>query len=96
MAVRCGLKYGVYRTVRALRLDYTSLKKRVLAAGGRASAPPRPAPAFVELVAPALSGPAECVVEVARPGGAKLRVELRGSAVPDVSELARRFTAEEA
>jgi hypothetical protein len=97
LALRCARKYGLYRTVRALRLDYTGLKKRLLATGGTpATAQRSPAPGFVELVAPGLSGPAECVIEVARPGGTKLRIELRGSRVPDVAELARRFSAEEA
>jgi hypothetical protein len=92
-AVRCAAKYGVSRTVCALGLDYNSLKKRVMAAAGAPVAPSRP-PAFVELVAPGRNGPAECVVEVERPGGAKLRVELRGSGIPDLAELARRFAAE--
>lgn len=94
-AVRCAAKYGVHRTVRALRLDFNSLKRRVLASTGAPAAQGRP-PTFVELVAPAGNGPAGCIVEVERPGGAKLRVELRGSEIPDVAELARRFAAEDA
>jgi hypothetical protein len=85
----------VYQTVRALGLDYKALKKRVVA-GVAAPAAPGRAPTFVELVAPGRNGPAECIVEVERPGGAKLKVELRGAGIPDVTELARRFAAEDA
>jgi hypothetical protein len=91
-AVRCAAKYGVYRTVLALGLDYKTLKKRLLASTGALATPSHPA--FVELVPPERNGPAECIVEVERPEGAKLRVELRGTAIPDIPELARRFAAE--
>lgn len=92
-AVRCAAKCGLNRTVLVLGLDYNSLKRRVMASGD-APVAPSPPQAFVELVAPGRNGPADCIVEVERPGGAKLRVELRGSAVPDLAELARRFAAE--
>ena len=93
MAVRCATKYGVYRTVRALGLDYNTLKRRVKASTALPVAPARPS-TFLELVPPARNWPAEAIVEVERPGGAKLRIELRGSGIPDLAELARRFAAE--
>lgn len=93
-AVRCAAKHGVYRTVRALGLDYNSLKRRVEAAAGAPPVPSSPQ-GFVELVRPASPrGPGECTLEVERPGGAKLRVELRGAVLPDLADLARRFAAE--
>lgn len=91
-AVRCAAKHGVYPTVRALGLDYKCLKSRLLSSAGAAS-PARP-PAFVEIIPTGGSAPTSCVLEVERPGGAKLRIELRGSALPDLAELARRFAAE--
>ncbi len=71
-------RHGLHRTTRALRMDYTRLKKR-LSAG---TPPPRPAPpVFVEMVAlPAAAPPAECVVELESAGG-RLRVTLKGAAL---------------
>ena len=89
-AVRCATKYGVYRTCRALGLDYNCLKRRVMAV----AAPPIAPATFVELLPAGPNGAAECVVEVERPGGAKLRIELRGRGIPDLADLARRFAVE--
>ena len=51
---------------------------------------------FVELVPSVRSSFPECVVELESRAGAKLRIELRGSAIPDLIDLARRFAREEA
>jgi hypothetical protein len=114
--------HGLNRTVRALRLDYYSLKERVeqqasTASGptakaatgrGRRSArkrfrrreadPARALPAFVELAPPvgnglvaAPVGPCQCTVEWDNAAGAKMRVELRGTAMPDLAALSRSF-----
>src|SRR5215203_4880847 len=59
-AVEMAQRHGLHRTTKTLRLDYTKLKNRMPAAV-RAT---EPAPAgFLELLAPAAAGPAECVVE---------------------------------
>src|SRR5262245_1244386 len=92
-AVRCAAQCGLNRTVLVLRLDYNNLKKRLMASPPPPAAPSNPA-AFVELVSPAGKGPAGFTLEVERPGGAKLRVEIRGSALPDLADLARRFATE--
>jgi hypothetical protein len=89
-AVRCAKRYGIYQTARALGLDYACLKRRVMASP---AAPPS-SPAFVEFLAPG-HGPPDCVLEIQSESGAKLRIELRGSAVPDVIDLARRFAKDE-
>ena len=92
-AVRCAATCGLNRTVLALGLDYNCLKKRVMASVA-APAPPSPPATFVELVPAGPKGAAECILEVERPGGAKLRVELRGAGVPDLADLLRRFAKE--
>ncbi len=92
-AVRCASQFGLNRTVLVLRLDYNSLKKHMMAAAPPPAAP-GPRPAFVELVAPAGKGPVAFTLEVERPGGAKLRVEIQSSALPDLADLARRFATE--
>jgi hypothetical protein len=89
LAVKAAQEYGVYRTVRALGIDYTALKKRLKAA---MRSPKGQAPSFVELLGPAYPPPAECVLELENHYGARLRIHLRGEAVPDVAELTRRFS----
>src|SRR6266446_5646534 len=60
-AVEMAQRHGLHCTTKALRMDYTRLKKR-LPAG---TEPPKPAspPAFLELLAPS-RGPVEYVVEL--------------------------------
>src|SRR6266481_3750640 len=56
-AVEMAQRHGLHRTTKLLRMDYTRLKKRMPAIAQ--AAPPH----FLELLAPAGVGPAECVVE---------------------------------
>ena len=83
--------YGLCRTARTLRLDYPALKRRVQAAGRRRSPKPAPGMAFVELVPPERTGVPECILEWENAGGAKMRVHLKGVAVPDLAALSRSF-----
>jgi hypothetical protein len=80
-AVEMAQRHGLHRTTKALRMDYTRLKKR-LPAGAQ---PPRQ-PAFLELLASPATGPAECVVELESTGG-KMRVSLKGTALDWASLL---------
>ena len=60
-AAAAAKQVGVYTAAKALRLDYGSLKKRVLGSG-----PPRrkhKPPAFVELIAPPVARVEDYVVE---------------------------------
>ena len=70
-----GAAAWLHRTTKALRMDYTRLKKR-LPAGTEA---PRQ-PAFLELLASPATGPVECVVEL-ESAGDKLRVSMKGAAL---------------
>jgi hypothetical protein len=92
-AARCAARFGIHPTARALGLDYAALKRHMPTV-----AKPTPAVAspFVEFVPSALSAAPECVVELENRSGSKLRIELRGGAVPDIIDLARRFAREEA
>jgi hypothetical protein len=92
-AARCARQLGYCRTAQVLGLDSGKLKRQAEALGKR---PRKSVPGFVELVAPGRGALAECVVELENRAGAKLRIELRGSAIPDLIDLARRFTREEA
>ena len=96
-AVKAAGRYGLNPTARALGLDYKSLQRHVAVAAGRSDGPIRSAkpgretPAtFVELASPVGSaGLAECVLELENAGGAKMRMHLKGVAVPDLAALSR-------
>jgi len=79
--------FGLGRTARALRLDYYTLKKRIDALVPPASAESQ----FVELIAPSSAAAAECTVEMEHPGGAKMRIHLKGAGVPDWAALSQAF-----
>ena len=76
-AVEMAQRHGLYRTTKALRLDYTRLKKR-LPADTQPQRPSAP-PVFLELLAAPSTG-AECVVELESAVG-RLRVSMRGTAL---------------
>ncbi len=91
LALELAARHGVSRTAIALRVDYYALKKRL-----DAQTPPRrvgsaAAPAFVELPPPSLATAGGCVIEFEKASGAKMRIELRGSQVPDLAALGRSF-----
>jgi hypothetical protein len=89
-ATELATRYGVHRIARALRLDYTGLKKRVEQQGR-----PKPKhttavpPTFVELVGPAVAV-TPCRVEVESSHG-KLRFELPAMATAELAHLLRTF-----
>ena len=92
-AVTVARRHGLYLTARTLRLDYTSLKKRLHAADERA--PALASPTFVELAPlPLLTSPCDCVIEIEAPSGGRMRVQVKG--VPDLVALSRAVWSSEA
>jgi hypothetical protein len=86
-AVRVAGQCGLNKTAKALRLDYYDLKKRLDATAVRNE----PAPSFVELV-PATPSPfPECSIELEARSGEKMRVHLKGMALPDLTTLGSMF-----
>jgi len=96
LAVKAAGKYGLARTARVLRLDYYALKKRIDAAGSRLASDREGVTAFVELTPPPPTGSPECILELEDPGGAKMRVHLKGVETPDLTALSRSFWSIEA
>jgi len=82
-------RYGLARTARVLRLDYYALKKRVAATGSMSDNDA--VATFVELAPPASGGSRECILELEHPGGAKMRVHLKGIEAPDLVSLSQSF-----
>ncbi len=81
---------GLNRTARALRLDYYSLQKRLARSDGAACGE-QPKAGFVELFPPGTAGVSECVLEFESVQGAKLKVQVKGSAMPDLTALSHVF-----
>ena len=94
-AASCAAEYGAHRTGVVLGLDSGKLKRRLAPAKkGRKKTSRRRRPTFVE-VAPAKPTPTgECVLEVESRTGTRLRIQLRGAALGDLAEFARRLTHE--
>ncbi len=107
-AVKAAATYGLCRTARTLRLDYSALKRHVAVSGGAAPGPRTdqrrgatlgPAPddgaPFIELAPPARHVGSECLLELEDAGGAKLRLYLKGAVLPDLAALSRSFWSAE-
>src|SRR5450755_4365421 len=76
-AAEMAERHGLHCTTKALRMDYTRLKKRL----APAAQPPQSAPPqFLELLASPITGAAECVVELESPAG-RMRVSIKGAAL---------------
>ena len=90
-AASCAAEYGAYRSAQVLGLDSGKLKRKM---NPRAKRAKRRSPAFVELVPVSRAPAAECVLELENRAGSRLRIQLKGTALPDLAELARSFTRE--
>lgn len=90
-------QYGVYATAKALRLDYSGLKKRTLGSPmPRKSVRRKPAqPAFLELLTPPMAKVEDYVVEFESPRGAKMRVQWKANLPPDWPTLLRAWSDSE-
>ena len=86
-ALELAGEYGLAKTARALRLDYYALKERLETIAGETSGKAQKQPIFLELV-PQVSGAlCECTVELEDRSGARMRIHLKGTTVPDLSRL---------
>jgi hypothetical protein len=92
-AARMANVYGMNRTARALRLNYYGLKKRVeqQTVGAAGAAEMKDADRFVELAPFSSAGSCECLLELENATGAKMRVQLKGIAMPDLAALSQAF-----
>lgn len=87
-AAELARQHGVNPTARALRLDYTALKRRVSGSFSRSGKPAQAA--FVELVRPGPAKLEECIIEFESPSGTKMRVQWKASP-PDWLSLLRAW-----
>jgi hypothetical protein len=82
-------QHGVHRVARCLHLDYYSIKKRLR--GGAETSCADAKPTFIELPAFASGGLQECTIEVEHPRGARMRIQVKGAALPDLASITRAF-----
>jgi len=101
-AAEIAERRGMNLVCRCLRLDSNSLK-RWMGNGvqeakarrvGRKRSTMAPTATFMELLTPARSVAASCVVEVESQRGGKLRLELKGIATSEIAQLIHSFAGQ--
>jgi len=88
-AVELADQQGLYKTARALRLDYGALKKR---SETRSRMSSHTGVRFLECFLPAPATIGKCALEVESSNGGKLRVELRDVPTAGLVSILREFT----
>jgi hypothetical protein len=88
--------YGIARTAKALRVNYTALKKRIEQEAQEAVASPdgpkeSPVATFLELAPPTRVGSCQCTLELENASGAKMRIHLQADETLDLAALSRSF-----
>ena len=85
-AATAAREHGVFRTAKALRLEYGKLKRMAESASSGARPATMPT-AFLELM-PQPVGVSDCLIEVEGPGG-KMRLQWKGVTASDLAGLIR-------
>jgi hypothetical protein len=88
-AAELATEQGIGKTARALRLDYTALKKRVNTRTFERQAPS--VPQFIEFFSPLSAQIAECTLEVESPQGARLWITMKHVAASGLASIIREF-----
>ncbi len=86
-ATEAARECGVSKAAQALGLDYYGLKKRVESTLEVSESEPAAGREFLEI--PLFASAPDCVLEMADAEGARLRVELRGTAAAQCQTLAQ-------
>ena len=84
-------EYSLYQISKALRLNHTDLKQRFEQEPSAFIPPSIDCAEFIELNIDSPIPPAECMVEMEDPYGAKMRMHVKGGAGLDLLELGRLF-----
>lgn len=90
LAANLARQYGVAWVARRLRLDYYSLKDRIQAPEPHeAGSAPGSGPSFIELPRLTAAPVSECIIELEHSRGSRIRIQVKGAAMGDVTELSR-------
>ena len=90
-AVELAYIEGLATVSKALKLDYASLKKKMVDLPAKPTMRPAIGGGFVELISP-FSDLGECVVEVQSPRGARLKIQMNGATSSGLAALIREFS----
>jgi len=88
-AANLAKQYSAARIARFLRLDYYSLKERMEGPGRDNSAQSEKKPAFIELQALPGTPVSECIIELQHSRGSRIRIQVKGAAMADLTTLSR-------
>ncbi len=82
-------KYGLNPTARSLKLNYSSLKKRLAEAASGETAPAPAQPDFIEIPPAVLApGSVECTIEWIEDGNSTMRMRIQGVGMSELTALA--------
>ena len=88
-ATALARKHGLNKTARALGLKYDSLKKHLEQTAGKALAPTKSEPGFIELVPRRMTpGSVECTIEWVDGHNATVRMHIKGAGLSELTALA--------
>jgi hypothetical protein len=91
LATNLARQYGVARVARFLHLDYYSLKERIQSPARHEVAARESGPTLIELPHLTATPVSECSIELEHPRGSKMRIHVKGAALPDIAALTRTF-----
>jgi hypothetical protein len=90
LAANLAKQHGLSRVARLLRLDYYSLKEWIESLKQDSRATSVAKPTFIELPPPLPVTPiSECTIELEHPRGRRMRIHVKGAAMPDLAALSR-------
>lgn len=90
-AARAARRHGLNPVSKALGLDYSCLKRRVVADGGRANLRSGVMPAFVEVKPDGTAEDLACVIEMEKGGGTRMRICVKSAAAVDWCRIKEAF-----
>ena len=90
-AVQLAQEYSICRVAKALRLDYNTLKRHVLADRAENSPQAESSPCFVEFELSSSPSSTEYRVEIEDRDGAKLKMQLKGTSLPNPLDIISAF-----
>ncbi len=90
-AVNLSKDYTILQISKALRLNYTDLKHRVLAQSDEEIVKVKHNLPFIELDFEQTKSPSHCVIEMEKSNGAKLKMYFTGERSLDLLELGKSF-----
>jgi hypothetical protein len=83
--------YGVSITAKTLRLSYSTLESKSLQSTQKNQMGQTSASGFLELRPTGIPMATECTIECERPQGDRIRVHLKSSSCPNLTELCEQF-----